>query len=127
MRMALDRRILIADDDREIRLGMADLLGSMGLEILQALREGASDIHIEPFEKYLRVRYRVDGVILETLKFCDLWGVESSALATALRDAGVPVLRVEREYALSGEGQLRIYALSFLDALPIWATSSSAL
>ncbi len=34
--MSLDRRILIADDDREIRLGIADLLGSLGLEILHA-------------------------------------------------------------------------------------------
>lgn len=34
--MSLDRRILIADDDREIRLGIADLLGPLGLEILQA-------------------------------------------------------------------------------------------
>lgn len=29
--------------------------------IFQAVKEGASDIHIEPFEKELRVRYRVDG------------------------------------------------------------------
>ncbi|KKQ48782.1 MAG: General secretion pathway protein F [candidate division TM6 bacterium GW2011_GWF2_38_10] len=29
--------------------------------IVQAVKEGASDIHIEPFEKELRVRYRIDG------------------------------------------------------------------
>lgn len=29
--------------------------------IFQAVKEGASDIHIEPFEKELRVRYRIDG------------------------------------------------------------------
>jgi len=34
--MSLDRRILIADDDREIRLGVADLLGPLGLEIVLA-------------------------------------------------------------------------------------------
>ena len=34
--MSLDRRILIADDDPEIRLGFADLLGSLGAEILLA-------------------------------------------------------------------------------------------
>ncbi len=28
-----------------------------------AVREGASDIHIEPNEKDVRVRYRVDGVL----------------------------------------------------------------
>lgn len=29
--------------------------------LYQAVKEGASDIHIEPFEKELRVRYRIDG------------------------------------------------------------------
>ncbi|MEM9602930.1 MAG: type II secretion system ATPase GspE [Pseudomonadota bacterium] len=32
--------------------------------LTQAIRDGASDIHIEPFEKALRIRYRVDGVML---------------------------------------------------------------
>ncbi|MBV8660570.1 MAG: type II secretion system ATPase GspE [Candidatus Dependentiae bacterium] len=31
--------------------------------IFQAVKRGASDIHIEPFEKELSVRYRVDGVM----------------------------------------------------------------
>lgn len=31
--------------------------------IFQAVKRGASDIHIEPFEKELLVRYRVDGVL----------------------------------------------------------------
>lgn len=30
------QRILLADDDLEVRLGVADLLGSLGLEVLQA-------------------------------------------------------------------------------------------
>lgn len=29
--------------------------------LMQAAKEGASDIHIEPFERELRVRYRIDG------------------------------------------------------------------
>jgi type IV pilus assembly protein PilB len=31
--------------------------------LLQAVGEGASDIHIEPFEKQVHVRYRIDGVL----------------------------------------------------------------
>jgi len=31
--------------------------------IAEALRRGTSDIHIEPFEKELRIRYRIDGVL----------------------------------------------------------------
>ena len=33
--------------------------------LLDAIKLGASDIHIEPYEKRLRVRYRVDGVLHE--------------------------------------------------------------
>jgi len=29
--------------------------------LVQAVKEGASDIHIEPFERDLRIRYRIDG------------------------------------------------------------------
>ncbi|MGM0440914.1 MAG: type IV-A pilus assembly ATPase PilB [Elusimicrobiota bacterium] len=31
--------------------------------ILNAIKKGASDIHIEPFEKSARIRYRIDGVL----------------------------------------------------------------
>ncbi len=33
----------------------------------EALRRGASDIHVEPYERILRVRYRVDGVLQEVM------------------------------------------------------------
>ncbi len=35
--------------------------------IAMALKKGASDIHIEPMEKGLRVRYRIDGVLREEM------------------------------------------------------------
>jgi type IV pilus assembly protein PilB len=35
--------------------------------LLNAIRKGASDIHVEPYEKKLRVRYRVDGVLHEEM------------------------------------------------------------
>ena len=36
--------------------------------LTEAVRRGASDIHIEPFEHELRVRYRVDGALLEVMR-----------------------------------------------------------
>jgi type IV pilus assembly protein PilB len=36
--------------------------------LTDAVKRGASDIHIEPFEKELRVRYRVDGALQEVMK-----------------------------------------------------------
>jgi len=35
--------------------------------ITQAVKSRASDIHIEPFEKYVRIRYRVDGELREVM------------------------------------------------------------
>ncbi len=35
----------------------------------QAIKNGASDIHLEPLEKGLRVRFRIDGVLRETASF----------------------------------------------------------
>ncbi|RMF94216.1 MAG: type II secretion system protein GspE [Candidatus Schekmanbacteria bacterium] len=35
--------------------------------LFQAVKERASDIHIEPFDKELRVRYRIDGILYNTL------------------------------------------------------------
>ncbi|MBN1503442.1 MAG: type IV-A pilus assembly ATPase PilB [Candidatus Eisenbacteria bacterium] len=35
--------------------------------IADAVRKRASDIHIEPYEKYLRVRFRIDGVLYEMM------------------------------------------------------------
>ena len=35
--------------------------------LMDAIKLGASDIHIEPYEKRLRVRYRVDGVLHESV------------------------------------------------------------
>jgi type IV pilus assembly protein PilB len=36
--------------------------------LTDAVMRGASDIHIEPYEKELRVRYRIDGVLREIMK-----------------------------------------------------------
>jgi type IV pilus assembly protein PilB len=36
--------------------------------LLTAIGQGASDIHIEPYEKSFRVRYRVDGVLREQMQ-----------------------------------------------------------
>lgn len=35
--------------------------------LTQAITRGASDIHIEPFEKEVKVRYRIDGILVEDM------------------------------------------------------------
>ncbi len=43
----------------------APVIKLANLILVQAVKDRASDVHIEPFEKSLRLRYRVDGVLLD--------------------------------------------------------------
>lgn len=61
--------------------------------------------------------YKVDGVIIETIKFCDTWSVEASELRKCLREHNIPVLRLEREYRMTNEGQLRTRVQAFLESM----------
>src|SRR5216684_815941 len=46
----------------------APVVKLVNLVLLDAIKKGASDIHVEPYEKDFRVRYRVDGVLYEVMK-----------------------------------------------------------
>jgi len=52
-----------ADDDLGFDPNDAPIVKYVNKLLVDAINQGASDIHIEPFEKELRVRYRVDGVL----------------------------------------------------------------
>lgn len=56
-----DRTDLLAGDDD------APIIRLINAILSQAVREGASDIHLEPFEDRVSVRFRVDGVLTEVL------------------------------------------------------------
>ncbi len=45
--------------------GEAPVIKLANLIIVQAIKDRASDIHLEPFEKGMRLRYRVDGVLTD--------------------------------------------------------------
>ena len=79
-----DARAMVADFDDELDLRALvdelpepeDLLESeddapiirlINALLTEAVKEGASDIHIEPFENRLVVRFRIDGVLREVL------------------------------------------------------------
>lgn len=61
--------------------------------------------------------YHVDGIIMETMKFCDLWGYEAVYALRAFKELDVPIVRIEREYNLSGEGQLRTRVQAFIESI----------
>ncbi len=57
-----------ADDDIEHLRDLASeapVIRLVNLLIQRAVEQRASDIHIEPFENRLKVRYRIDGVLHE--------------------------------------------------------------
>jgi bzd-type benzoyl-CoA reductase N subunit len=61
--------------------------------------------------------FKVDGVIGERLSFCDQWGFAQYSIQNDFREDGIPYLPLEREYILSGVGQLRTRVQAFLEAL----------
>ena len=46
----------------------APIIRMLNALLSQAVREGASDIHVEPFESYSVVRYRVDGTLRDIVR-----------------------------------------------------------
>ncbi len=76
----------------------------------------AFDSRVDDIMKSIE-EYQVDGVIIEFIKFCDTWGIESSLLANALRKKGVPVLCLEREYRMTGEGQIKTRIQAFIESM----------
>ena len=55
-----------ASEDLEKMAGRSPVIKFVNFLISNAIREGASDIHIEPKEKICRIRYRIDGVLFDT-------------------------------------------------------------
>jgi type II secretory ATPase GspE/PulE/Tfp pilus assembly ATPase PilB-like protein len=55
----------IEADDLHRMAEQPSLINLVNLLILEAVRTRASDVHVEPFEKQLAVKYRIDGVLVE--------------------------------------------------------------
>ncbi len=47
--------------------GEAPVIKLANIILVQAIKDRASDVHIEPFENTLRLRYRVDGVLTDAM------------------------------------------------------------
>ncbi|MDQ3133415.1 MAG: type IV-A pilus assembly ATPase PilB [Acidobacteriota bacterium] len=64
----------ILEDEDEIDVGRlasmseyAPVVRLVNVLVVDALQRGASDIHIEPYEKDLRIRFRIDGVLYDVM------------------------------------------------------------
>jgi len=65
----------VVDDNEEIDLSTlskisedAPVVRLVNVLLVDALRRGASDIHVEPYEKELRIRFRIDGVLYDVMR-----------------------------------------------------------
>ena len=64
----------VLDDNEEIDLTSlakmsedAPVVRLVNVLLVDSLRRGASDIHVEPYEKELRIRFRIDGVLYDVM------------------------------------------------------------
>ena len=55
-------------EELEAQTELAPVVRLVNLLLVDAIKRGASDIHVEPYEKNFRVRYRIDGVLYEIMK-----------------------------------------------------------
>ena len=69
-----DGDVQILEDNEEIDLATlsrmsedAPVVRLVNVLLVDALRRGASDIHVEPYEKELRIRFRIDGVLYDVM------------------------------------------------------------
>ncbi len=62
---------LVETQDEEMDLekmaGESPVIRFVNYLIFNAVKEGASDIHIEPMEKKLQIRYRIDGIMFDSM------------------------------------------------------------
>jgi type IV pilus assembly protein PilB len=64
----------VVEDNEEIDLSTlsrmsedAPVVRLVNVLLVDALRRGASDIHVEPYEKEMRIRFRIDGVLYDVM------------------------------------------------------------
>jgi benzoyl-CoA reductase/2-hydroxyglutaryl-CoA dehydratase subunit BcrC/BadD/HgdB len=61
--------------------------------------------------------FRADGVIQYVLQYCHTYNIEAVAVAAALKEIGVPSLKIVTDYAEEDKGQLRLRVDAFLEGL----------
>jgi benzoyl-CoA reductase/2-hydroxyglutaryl-CoA dehydratase subunit BcrC/BadD/HgdB len=70
------------------------------------------------FVKDAAKKASVDGVVLQTIKYCDLHGVDNAMLEKDLEEEGIFALRLEREYGpLADMGRIRTRVQAFIERM----------
>ena len=70
--------------------------------------------------KRLVDEYKADGIVYESMKFCEFWSYEKVLASHVLQtEMGIPCCTIEKEYALGSIGQLRTRFQAFVESLEI--------
>ena len=69
------------------------------------------------FMKTLIHEARVDGVVYQRMRYCDLWGGQLFYLRKVLKESNMPLLDIEREYHWGDVGQVRTRTQAFLEMI----------
>jgi benzoyl-CoA reductase/2-hydroxyglutaryl-CoA dehydratase subunit BcrC/BadD/HgdB len=77
------------------------------------------DGHVSFFEFITDMvqNYKVDGIIFQKMKFCNLWGGESLFLEKKLKDSGIPFLSIEREQVLTNAARIATRVEAFIEMI----------
>ena len=63
--------------------------------------------------------YRVEAVIYECIKFCDMHGAAYPIIKRGLAEIGIPVLKLDREHLLTGIGQVKTRTQAFFESIGV--------
>jgi benzoyl-CoA reductase subunit C len=74
-------------------------------------------VAIFSFIKDMVQRFKVDGIIYQKMKFCDLWGGESLFLEKKLKEANIPVLALQREEIMTNASQIATRVEAFIEMI----------
>jgi benzoyl-CoA reductase/2-hydroxyglutaryl-CoA dehydratase subunit BcrC/BadD/HgdB len=61
--------------------------------------------------------YKADGIVQGNLQFCGPYQIESTLVARAAQEAGIPMLRIDTDYSAGDVGQLTTRVEAFLEMI----------
>lgn len=112
----------VRDYAENVELNGKDLLNALAVKYLER-REVPCAFMPDSFQERLDYaiglakKFQVDGIIWYQLKMCETYDIESTYFARHLKEAKIPMLKLESEYDMSDQGPLKTRIEAFLESL----------
>lgn len=106
--------------EKPMEIDDKDVLGSIAKYYLERLVcPRMMDKHFEMDDYIIDAckEWNVDGILYQRMQYCEIWGGEAVYFQDRLKDAGIPILTVEREEQMTNEGQLGIRVEAFVEMI----------